>query len=83
LKRSGLERLLREGPGSEYPNCITYYVDVTYQGRFSKPSYHEITSQNVGEFWCKIQAKRPEEARVRAIFIENMSGSVMQMLGTK
>lgn len=83
LERSGVARLLTGQTGSELPYCITYYVDVTYQGRFAKPSHHEVTSQNVGKFWSKIQAKRPEETRVRAIFIENMSGPVMQMLGTK
>lgn len=56
LIRSGIARLFKEGIGSQLPYCIIYYVDVTSQGRFSKPSHHEVTPKNAGEFWSKIQA---------------------------
>lgn len=55
LERSGIARLLRERTGSEWPYCVIYYVDVNDQGRFSKPSHHEVTPQNTKEFWSRIQ----------------------------
>ncbi|KAF9446764.1 hypothetical protein P691DRAFT_803529 [Macrolepiota fuliginosa MF-IS2] len=83
LEKSGIAKLIKERKGSEPPHCVIYYVDVNDEGRFSKPSHHEVMPENEKEFWCRIQAKRPDGTRIRAIFIENMSGPVMQMLGTK
>ncbi|KAJ3573123.1 hypothetical protein NP233_g2634 [Leucocoprinus birnbaumii] len=83
LVRSGIARLLSERDGTAFPKCDIYYVDVNSEGRFSKPSKYEVSSQNTKEFWCKVQAKRPDGTRIRAIFLENLSGPVMQMLGTK
>lgn len=83
LVRSGIARLVKESTGTEPRNCEIYYVDVNTEGRFAKPSKYEVSLQNVKEFWARIQAKRPEGTRIRAIFLENLSGPVMQMLGTK
>jgi hypothetical protein len=55
LVRSGIAKLLQDRDGSQLPRCVIYYVDVDIEGRFAKPSHHEVTPQNTKEFWCKIQ----------------------------
>lgn len=55
LERCGIARLLERNRESYSPPCTIYYVDVNDEGRFSKPSNHTVTWQNLKEFWCKLQ----------------------------
>ncbi|CAA7269923.1 unnamed protein product [Cyclocybe aegerita] len=67
--------------------CVIRLVDVDNNGLFTVPSgLEEITSteKNKAETWDSIlKARSPEDVRVRAMFVENMSGPVLQMLGTR
>jgi len=59
-------------------------VDVNDQGFFTHPD--EIIAEHGDEertWYDMIHEQRPDDTRLRAFFIENLSGPVLQMLGTK
>ncbi|KAK0243210.1 hypothetical protein EDD85DRAFT_762039, partial [Armillaria nabsnona] len=63
--------------------CTIHRVDVDDRGYFMDSEKHEVTEQKKGDFWeLLIERHRLRNPRVRALFVENMSGPVLQMLGT-
>ncbi|KIM41617.1 hypothetical protein M413DRAFT_72019 [Hebeloma cylindrosporum] len=64
--------------------CTLHRVDVNKEGFFINPGPLVVKPGNERKAWDQlIGDERPQETRVRAIFIENMSGPVLQMLGAK
>lgn len=64
--------------------CRLFYVDVDDQGKFSNADETVVTEKNVIHRWqFFVDDARPSNLRVRAIFLENLSGPVLQMLGAK
>ncbi|KAF8892914.1 hypothetical protein BD779DRAFT_1436236 [Infundibulicybe gibba] len=65
--------------------CTIYSVDVDNEGIFTKSGEPlVVNSANVPQIWdIFVKSARPERNRVRALFIENMSGPVLQMLGAR
>ncbi|KAK0484497.1 hypothetical protein IW261DRAFT_1456929 [Armillaria novae-zelandiae] len=64
--------------------CTIHHVDVNDHGFFIDSGKQEATEQTKDDFWkLLIQHHRPTNTRVRALFVENMSGPVLQMLGAK
>ncbi|KAK0205522.1 hypothetical protein DFS33DRAFT_1487588 [Desarmillaria ectypa] len=64
--------------------CTIHHVDVDDRGYFMDSGKHEATEQTKDNFWVQlIHNHRPATTRVRALFVENMSGPVLQMLGAK
>ncbi|KAJ3779004.1 hypothetical protein FB446DRAFT_711796 [Lentinula raphanica] len=64
--------------------CIIHYVNVDTGGFFTNAEKHLIMDGDVDVFWEEIaHEKRPDNLRVRALFLENLSGPVLQMLGAK
>ncbi|KAK0224094.1 hypothetical protein IW262DRAFT_873230 [Armillaria fumosa] len=64
--------------------CTIHQVDVNDHGFFIDSGKQEATEQTKDVFWkLLIQHHRPTNTRVRALFVENMSGPVLQMLGAK
>lgn len=74
--------------GPNQNNCKIYYVDVSSEGHFTGADHFEANSDN-DLSWNFILGKQGNETpqtsenRVRALFVENISGPVLQMLGTK
>lgn len=67
----------------EHP-CIIYHVDVNTQGFFTDADKIVAYDHQQDENWkTLIAAKRPKNNRVRALFVENLSGPILQMLGAK
>ncbi|KAF9474032.1 hypothetical protein BDN70DRAFT_885294 [Pholiota conissans] len=67
-------------------SCVIHQVDVTEEGLFHVPNPGHITSSDniVDETWEQLKdSEAPENNRVRILFVENMSGPVIQMLGAK
>ncbi|KAK0190526.1 hypothetical protein F5146DRAFT_557424 [Armillaria mellea] len=63
--------------------CTIHYVDVDDRGYFKDSEKYEVTEQTKGDFWeLLVEHHRPINPRVHALFVENMSGPVLQMLGT-
>ncbi|KAF9444896.1 hypothetical protein P691DRAFT_806548 [Macrolepiota fuliginosa MF-IS2] len=64
--------------------CKLYYVDVDDRGRFTSAEETVITENEIQWGWqFFVENKRRPNLRVRALFIENLSGPVLQMLGAK
>ncbi|PBK90727.1 hypothetical protein ARMGADRAFT_1111301 [Armillaria gallica] len=67
--------------------CTIHHVDVNDHGFFIDSGRQEATEQTKDDFWKLLiqhhSAQRPTNTRVRALFVENMSGPVLQMLGAK
>lgn len=67
--------------------CSVYVVDVSDYGRCTKPTGEEVVtvtddSACTQAFWSTLQRPLPDSVRVRALFIDNLSFNVLQMLGT-
>ncbi|KAJ3935061.1 MAG: cora-like Mg2+ transporter protein-domain-containing protein [Lentinula lateritia] len=64
--------------------CIIHYVNVDTGGFFTDADKHFVREGDVDVFWNEIAHEtRPSNLRVRALFIQNLSGPVLQMLGAK
>ncbi|PPQ92528.1 LOW QUALITY PROTEIN: hypothetical protein CVT25_010361 [Psilocybe cyanescens] len=66
--------------------CIIHQVDVDHNGLFKVPEPGKIRSGDdcLDETWeALINSNIPHDNRVRCLFIENLSGPVLQMLGTR
>ncbi|PBK90741.1 hypothetical protein ARMGADRAFT_1082467 [Armillaria gallica] len=80
VKRSGILDVI-ENYNRNIP-CTIHRVDVDDRGYFTDPGKYEITEQTKDASWeFLIQPHRPANTRVRSLFVENMSGPVLQMLG--
>ncbi|KAH9474784.1 hypothetical protein JR316_0013249 [Psilocybe cubensis] len=66
--------------------CIIHLVDVDHNGLFKVPEPGKIISDEdrLSKTWeALITSNIPDDNRVRCLFIENLSGPVLQMLGTR
>ncbi|KAG2347126.1 hypothetical protein BDR05DRAFT_987733, partial [Suillus weaverae] len=70
--------------------CLVYGMDVMGDGQFKtrEPRLHriEVSEEKINEFWSKLQDEESivrKDVRVRALFVDNLSESVLKMLGTK
>ncbi|KAH7929174.1 hypothetical protein BV22DRAFT_1125947 [Leucogyrophana mollusca] len=76
VKRS---KILTSSPDTE--DCCTYRVDVLSNGTF-KDCPLPKGKHNKEDTWKLVQAKRPEDIRVRVLFVDHLPRSIIQMLGT-
>ncbi|KAF8062242.1 hypothetical protein FPV67DRAFT_1563640 [Lyophyllum atratum] len=64
--------------------CIIYHVDVNSQGLFTDAGEIVAEDNDKAATWdVMIHTERPKNLRVRALFLENLSGPVLQMLGAR
>ncbi|KAG6907533.1 hypothetical protein DXG01_008569 [Tephrocybe rancida] len=64
--------------------CRIYHVDVNDGGLFTSAGMVEAEEDREDVTWdAMIHNQRPQNIRVRALFVENLSGPVLQMLGAK
>ncbi|KAG6829590.1 hypothetical protein H0H87_010739 [Tephrocybe sp. NHM501043] len=64
--------------------CKVYHVDVNDSGFFTSAGVAISRENEESETWeAMVHTKRPHNIRVRALFVENMSGPVLQMLGAR
>ncbi|GLB39824.1 putative corA-like Mg2+ transporter protein [Lyophyllum shimeji] len=65
-------------------SCKIHHVDVNTQGFFTDAGEIVAPDNDREATWdLIIHEKRPDNLRVRALFLENLSGPVLQMLGAK
>ncbi|KAJ7716470.1 hypothetical protein DFH07DRAFT_862150 [Mycena maculata] len=83
-QKSGIMKIINRGDGhfSREP-CTIHHVNVMANGIFSADKDHVITEDTTGKYWKKLLEDWPDEIRLRALFIDNLSGPVLQMLGTR
>ncbi|OJA16732.1 hypothetical protein AZE42_07560 [Rhizopogon vesiculosus] len=74
---------------SQLDDCLVHWLDVLKDGTFTildaegRDQTTRATRDRADEFWELLQTPRPANIRVRALFVDNLSLSVLQMLGTK
>ncbi|KAG1767127.1 hypothetical protein EDD22DRAFT_950237 [Suillus occidentalis] len=74
---------------SELDMCLVHWLDVLTDGTFTvldeegRDQTSRVTPERINEFWELLQTPRPPNIRVRALFVDNLSMSVLQMLGTR
>ncbi|KAG1817382.1 hypothetical protein EV424DRAFT_1324487 [Suillus variegatus] len=84
VKRS---KMLSNSP--ELGKCSAHWLDVLTNGAFTildeegQDQTSTIAPERINEFWALLQTPRPANIRVRALFVDNISSTVLQMLGTR
>ncbi|EDR06191.1 uncharacterized protein LACBIDRAFT_300414 [Laccaria bicolor S238N-H82] len=78
-KKSKISEVVEKSTGL----CTIHYADVLQDGEFVHAGAHEVQESNVDEYWGFISQGRPTGVRCRALFIDHLSGPVLQMLGAK
>ncbi|KAH8829102.1 hypothetical protein DL96DRAFT_1596644 [Flagelloscypha sp. PMI_526] len=66
--------------------CAIYLVDVDKNGKFGTPDNHEmyINDDNDQELWnFLVYEPQPPDVRVRAFFIDDITGNVLKMFGAR
>ncbi|KAJ7489584.1 hypothetical protein FB451DRAFT_693768 [Mycena latifolia] len=80
-QKSGITRVINHV--SREP-CTIRTVKVSDNGIFAPDEDHEVSEDNKAEYWKTLSEERiPRGTRLRALFLQNLSGPVLQMLGTK
>ncbi|KAJ7083656.1 hypothetical protein B0H15DRAFT_850296 [Mycena belliarum] len=80
-QKSGITRVLSHV--SREP-CIIRRVNVCDSGLFTPDEDLEVTEENKNEFWEKLKNEKPPAGlRLRALFLQNLSGPALQILGTR
>ncbi|KAJ7123444.1 hypothetical protein C8R44DRAFT_917528 [Mycena epipterygia] len=61
--------------------CTIYHVNVWENGTFTRGEDRVVTGTdaNKAEYWGKLQEQMPDEVRLRALFIDQLSGPVLQI----
>ncbi|KAJ7026129.1 hypothetical protein C8F04DRAFT_1126221 [Mycena alexandri] len=78
--RSGITKVVnRVSP----EHCTIHHVNVLEDGTFAKEEDAVVTEDNKTKYWESLQKDMPPEVRLRALFVDNLSGPVLQMLGTR
>ncbi|KAF9076893.1 cora-like Mg2+ transporter protein-domain-containing protein [Rhodocollybia butyracea] len=84
VKRSGINTAIHDYDKNRA--CTIHYVNVDTHGLFTDAEKRNIGDRDEEQlqFWGDIAHEtRPDTLRVRALFVENMTGPVLQMIGTK
>jgi Mg2+ and Co2+ transporter CorA len=79
LERSGIAKVLKKRHVETYP-CVVYQIDVGHNGHFADPEHVTVDATKYDDFWTSLK-EHESEKRLRALFVENLSGPVLQMLG--
>ncbi|KAG7095107.1 hypothetical protein E1B28_005892 [Marasmius oreades] len=82
-EKSGIAKVVkRKSPGE----CRVFKVDIWSDGTFHNEEEMIVQAEeqrSMDNFWDGIQQKPTSQVRVRALFVDNLSGPVLQMLGTR
>ncbi|KAG7088496.1 hypothetical protein E1B28_012484 [Marasmius oreades] len=83
VRRSGIKRAI-QNYDKKNP-CLVYYMDMINTGLFQNGGTLLVyDDETYDHFWNRlVSIQRPVETRLRAIFVKNMSGPILQMLGAK
>lgn len=74
---------------SQLDMCSVHWLDILRDGTFTildgegRDQTSRVMRDRVDEFWELLQTPRSANIRVRALFVDNLSLPVLQMLGTK
>ncbi|KAJ7512354.1 hypothetical protein B0H11DRAFT_1699283 [Mycena galericulata] len=78
-EKSGIAQIIQHGRESS----TIHHVNVLKTGVFTSDEDDVVTDETQDEYWKKLQDDLPDEIRLRALFVDKLSGPVLQMLGTR
>ncbi|THU97656.1 hypothetical protein K435DRAFT_662456 [Dendrothele bispora CBS 962.96] len=82
VERSGIHDAIHNYKKTK--SCRVHRLDVDNKGRFTDAGMKVVSEDDSDTFWEDLtKGKLPDNLRVRALFVEDMSGPVLQMLGAK
>ncbi|KAJ7130139.1 hypothetical protein C8R44DRAFT_61600 [Mycena epipterygia] len=84
VRRSRIHKAITEY--DKKAQSTIHYVNVDSKGLFTDSEKVVASEDEKDELWDILindSAERPDNVRVRALFVENMSGPLLQMLGAK
>ncbi|KAG1883338.1 hypothetical protein F4604DRAFT_1920546 [Suillus subluteus] len=82
----GRSKMLEKCLGNK--SSTIYWMDVRDDGSFTSPDFGGngdtmvVGIEHEDEFWGILQEERPENIRVRSIFVDDLTSPVLRMLGT-
>ncbi|KAJ7243019.1 hypothetical protein C8J57DRAFT_1726174 [Mycena rebaudengoi] len=81
-KKSGISRVVDHV--SSHQQCTIHHVNVLADGSIAADADELVTEQTKAAYWETL-TKKPilDNVRLRALFLDNLTGPVLQMLGTK
>ncbi|KAF7304262.1 hypothetical protein HMN09_00827500 [Mycena chlorophos] len=79
--KSGISRIVNRA--SREP-CTVYTVDISRDAHFKAGEDYTVAEENRNSVWERLQTKEEadKDVRLRAMFVDNLNGPVLQMLGT-
>ncbi|KDQ23159.1 hypothetical protein PLEOSDRAFT_1108796 [Pleurotus ostreatus PC15] len=81
--KSGIRKIIQASFSGHKDKSIIYRLDMLASGVFEAQEPLDFASQSTETLWEQVQERRPEGTRVRALFVEDLSGTTLQMLGTR
>ncbi|KAF8178471.1 hypothetical protein BJ912DRAFT_908008 [Pholiota molesta] len=63
--------------------CTIHCLDIHKDGSFVDAGKREVADRTVDSHWKAIQEGRQPNVHLRALFVEGLSGNVLQILGTR
>ncbi|KAJ7715723.1 hypothetical protein DFH07DRAFT_974106 [Mycena maculata] len=83
-KKSGISKVINGGDTHvSRESCTIHHVNVLANGIFTPDADHVVTDDTKEEYWKELLDELPDEVRLRALFVDSLSGPVLQMLGTR
>ncbi|KAK7055274.1 hypothetical protein R3P38DRAFT_2846123 [Favolaschia claudopus] len=78
-EKSGITKIVDYVDG----HCTIHEVNVLDTAAFTSEEDTVVTAFDAEEYWKKLHMELPENVRVRALFVDSLSGPMCQMLGAR
>ncbi|KAF7377803.1 hypothetical protein MSAN_00203700 [Mycena sanguinolenta] len=78
-RKSGITKIVEHNR----QRCTIHRVYVRETGKFTLERDDVVEPDNPDDYWEKLHQEVSPDVRVRALFVDSLSGPVLQMLGTK
>ncbi|KAJ3534834.1 hypothetical protein NMY22_g6750 [Coprinellus aureogranulatus] len=80
-KKSKIRRVIEKAGG----RCLVYYVDVRNNGIFVSSGAREVddSDSKLTAQWSLMMTERPQASRARVVFVDSLTGPILQMLGMR
>ncbi|KAF7333608.1 hypothetical protein MSAN_02413000 [Mycena sanguinolenta] len=78
-RKSGITKIVEY----DRQRCTIHRVYIRETGEFTSEKDHVVEPDDPDDYWEKLHEEVSPDVRVRALFVDSLSGPVLQMLGTR